>query len=87
MEPFVISINIILNKQNWHLRNSKLVWRSIREGCYKMSKEEEKIEMEKCVRCDGKGTILTSPCESIECPICHGKGEVKPEVNEQWSEE
>ena len=52
-----------------------------------MSEEEEKIEMEKCVRCNGKGTILTSPCESIECPICHGKGEVKTEVNEQWSEE
>ena len=45
--------------------------------------EEEKKEVEKCRRCGGKGKILKSPLESIECPICHGKGEVNPEVNEQ----
>lgn len=50
----------------------------------------------KCYNCSGKGSILkeagtadtgSTTSELVECPICHGKGEVTPAVADEHTEE
>ena len=30
--------------------------------------------VEKCLKCDGKGEIMNPNAETVECPVCHGLG-------------